>query len=183
MAHTLFKLLPALPAADPAAVPFSASGQEAQGDGLAVHFSPEGGESWAGNFQRGGGDHDSAHLHPRGRDVVVIAGGQVYIVDPQARRLSHVLLSKALPADIAWSRALPDLGLLLLAGSTMVFALQAQGPGWSSRRLSWGGLRNLEISGARLTGEGRSHDGSRHSFSLDLRTGEAEGGAVVEDRD
>ena len=49
---------------------------------------------------------------------------------------------------------------------------------WQTRRLSWDGLRNLALDGDDLIGEAYDPtDQSWHAFSVDLSTGEAQGGS------
>src|SRR5689334_7941654 len=82
-----FEILPGLPPYGPMAEGFSASGQGMHREGLVVRFMPLSAEAWVGNFQGGpASDCNQVLGHPNGREVIVIAGGQGYIVDVCARK-------------------------------------------------------------------------------------------------
>src|SRR5262245_11223124 len=80
-----YELLPGLPPYGPLAEPFTATGQGTYREGLVVRFETDDGQSWVGNFQRGYSGFEMAIDHPNGREVVVIAGGQGYVVNPEDR--------------------------------------------------------------------------------------------------
>ncbi len=67
--------------------------------------------------------------------------------------------------------------LLMLAGFHNVLALGAEGVRWHSARLSWEGVTLREVRGGVLHGEGWDMFADREvPFTVDLRTGEHEGG-------
>jgi hypothetical protein len=61
-----------------------ASGASSDVRGTVVEFNSEEGV-WVGNFQPGLGGLQFAGLHPNGLDVVVIAAGDLWIVNPRKR--------------------------------------------------------------------------------------------------
>src|SRR4051794_19170072 len=85
MPSPIFEVLPGLPAYGPSAEPFTATGQGAHREGFVVRFTSPDGGSWVGNFQRGLSRYDDLQAHPDGRNVLVVAGGQGYVVDPADR--------------------------------------------------------------------------------------------------
>src|SRR6185312_14109421 len=80
-----WQILAGLPAYGALAISFSPDGHGGHSEGLVVEFSPPASPSWVGNFQRGGGRLDSVIQHPDDRHVIVIAGGQGYVIDPISR--------------------------------------------------------------------------------------------------
>ena len=110
---------------------------------------------------------------PRPDDLLAIAGGYGYRVDTL-----HPEQCEFLPVrPIASVLALPEHGLLLLAGFHAVLALGAEGVRWQSARLSWEGITLHEVRAGFLHGEGWDMFADREvPFRVDLRTGEHEGG-------
>ena len=77
-----FKILAGLPVYGDLPEQFSATGIGMHREGFVVQFFPsEKIASWIGNFQRGLNFFDEAFEHPDGSSVVVVAGGECYIVD------------------------------------------------------------------------------------------------------
>jgi hypothetical protein len=144
-----FETLSELPATGSVPEQFSPTGQGFFREGMVVRFTPDSGVPWVGNFQPGLTGVDRALIHPDGSRVVVVSGGQIYIVQPDSRR-TDVLSYGA----IAGIHAVPELDMLLLDQQGIRFeALGAQGVLWSTRRLGWDGFRNVVITGSTLTGD------------------------------
>lgn len=47
---------------------------------------------------------------------------------------------------------------------------------WKTKRLSWDGIRNIELALGSLKGEGWHYDETWHRFEVNLETGESVGG-------
>jgi hypothetical protein len=162
-----FEILPGLPPYGPPPLPFPASGERAFREGLVVRFHSEAGDPWIGNFQRGSESFDFVVDHPDRRQLIVIAGGEGYFVDPESRRQTH-----GFGGDINFAQRIESLSLVLIANRAEVAAFSADGRGWNSERLSWDGLRHLAVSGSILNGEAWSPVSSAwHPFALNLRNG------------
>lgn len=113
---------------------------------------------------------------PRADHLLALAGGYAYLVDTLVPEHSlHVPLkpvTAVLPAVSA--------GLLLLVGFHHIVALDAGGLRWTSARLSWEGVTLGEVRDGRLHGLGWDlHTDRELPFSVDLRTGEHEGGGFL----
>lgn len=170
---TEFEVLSGMPAYGPHPEQFSAHVWNTHSDGFVVSVQPRDAEAWVGNFQRGLSSYDAAHLHPNSRDVVVVAGGQAYVVTPTSRRLIETF-----GADIRWSHDIAEHGLLLLHNGLWFIAYGRDGRLWQSDRLSWDGIRGESISFPWLSGEAWTFDGDRWiSFALNLETGDVSGGS------
>jgi hypothetical protein len=168
---TTFEVQQGLPPYGPLPYQFSPNDHGAHWEGLVVQFKVEG-ELWVGNFQRGGTQFDAAITHPDGRLVIIVAGGQGYMIDPSARSRLAIF-----GGDIT--------GEIRNGTEQIIFStftdVRIFGPARQerrSRRLSWDGLRLLRVEGGLLHGEGWTLDGDRWvEFMVDLATGEASGGA------
>ena len=89
----LFRRLPGLPPYGPLATAFPPKWGRLGREGIVIAFDSKGGE-WVANFQPGPGGLDLICAHPNGRDVVVIASGDLWVVNPELRSAE-----KLLPAD------------------------------------------------------------------------------------
>lgn len=168
----VWEVLPGLPPYGDPALPFSDTGLGMHREGLVVRFRRADGSSWTGNFQRGFGESETVLLHPNEHEVIVLAGGTAYVVDPQTCRLSRTF-----GADIEFAAQVPGSSDVLL-GNGLWFERVARGRGWQTRRISWDGMRNLHfVDDATFCGEAYGLDDDWHSFTLDLREGSVTGGS------
>lgn len=170
-----WEVLDALPVYGPPAKGFSATGQGLHQEGMVVRFSPST-VSWVGNFQRGASQFNDVFEHPDGKHLVVVAGGQAYVVDAESQRLvAHF------GCYIQGIIRAPMLGLVLLEDGTFFEALGPSGRVWRSRRISWDGMRNVSLEGNMVHGEAYAPwgpiEGSWYPFDLDARTGAVTGGS------
>lgn len=165
-----YRVLAGLPPYGPLAEPFSATGQGLHREGFVVEFKDALGCSWVGNFQRGMTGFDTVVASQTTGRVTVLAGGQAYVVEPATRRcermfgggIEHVFVFKdcLVFGNGLWFEARRDESLL-----------------WRSRRVSWDGMRDVCVDGARLVGQAFYPDGASTSFSVELDTGEVIGGS------
>ncbi len=177
MPKVLFEVLPGLPAYGSSPLPFP-TGSRGHSEGLLVRFQPENAEGWTGNFEGYNPSRlNTVLMHPDQRHVVVIAGGNGYIVDPVSRR--EIELTDPVIQD---ARELPELQALLLVGFTDITLIMASGETVCSGRISWDGIRISSIVGATLTGEAYSPIGDKwHRFEMDLTSGACTGAIYPEE--
>jgi hypothetical protein len=172
---TEFEILDGMPVYGPYPEQFSATSWGTHSQGFVLRVRPPESEAWVGNFQRGLSSYDAAHLHPNSRDLIVVAGGQAYIVEPKSRHLIGTF-----GAQISWSQPFVEHQLLLFHNGLWLDAYGFAGQLWQTRRLSWDGVRVQSIEWPWLNGEAWTFDGDRWvSFALDLRSGDASGGSYV----
>lgn len=113
---------------------------------------------------------------PNPNDLLAVAGGYAYLIDTLApERCLHLPLrptTQILPATSA--------NLILLAGFHNILAADANGLRWQSKRLSWEGVSMIEVRDHHLHGTGWNlHTDREVPFSIDLTTGEHEGGGFT----
>jgi hypothetical protein len=163
--------LPGLPATGPYPEQFAPGARGTHREGYVVGVSVDDQEEWVGNFQRGGSNYDATFAHPNGRDVLVIAGGQGYVIDPIVRRLQSMVGGAIVNVHVV------DDGQLLILDQAISFeAIDAKGSRWHTRRLSWDGFAHVVFSGGKITGRAWALGDSWLPFEVDLNTGEATGG-------
>ena len=171
------QVLPGLPTYGEPARVFSASGMRTHSEGLVVRFTPPGGRAWIGNFIPGTlSKFQLLTSHPNDHDVLIICGGQGYIVDPVSEQLV-----KTVGSAIADVFPHPTANGLVLNHQNLCFeAIGVSGKMWLTRRISWDGMRSVTCSGTSLTGEAWRPGDTWHPFHVDLENGAVEGGSYLE---
>jgi len=172
----VFEVLTGLPAYGEAAEAFSRTGIGLHSEGLVVKFEPHDQRSWVGNFIRGLTGFDWVHEHPNGREILVVAGGQGYVVNPASHEVTSSFGGVLLDAHLY----LPRNAIIFNHQDISFRAICQSGTLWESRRVSWDGLRSVQVIGNILSGEAWHFDDSWHRFELDLDTGAVRGGSYEE---
>lgn len=171
-----FKILTGLPGYGELPEQFSTDGMGTYREGFVVEFLPSKNHaSWVGNFQRGANSFDKVLEHPDGSFIIVVAGGECYIVDVENRKLKDnfgVMFETVI--------CVPEKNIIIFGTCVDFEAIGVSGRIWRSRRISWDGIRNLKFECDTLTGEAWSFEDIWIPFSLDINTGEHTGGAQVE---
>jgi hypothetical protein len=168
-----FEVAPGLPAYGPMAVAFPTSGQGAHRQGFVVRFSPRSSGPWVGNFQPGLTRFSGVYPHPDARHVVVISGGEIYVVDPEGKSAQelHGMVNSVTP--------IPERSALLFDELVRLSLIDSRGLKWRTRRLSWDGIRDLSVAADVVRGAGWRYDETWHQFEVSLDTGDAKGGAYA----
>jgi hypothetical protein len=162
-----FEVLRGLPPYGPMATSFSIHGAREHREGLVVRFYPKDSEPWVGNFIGGMTACNIVLDHPNEADVIVVAGGDASVVDPDSRTIRN-----RIARDVEEAIALPSLGSVIFRCLVDFEMVKADNSGWRSPRISWDGLRNVEVHGTELSGEAYSPLGDIwEPFKLDLLTG------------
>lgn len=113
---------------------------------------------------------------PRAEEMCAVAGGYGYVIDTAQPEVSTMLPMR----PVVEVRPAVEVGLLLFAGFHTVLAWGEIGLAWETGRLSWEGVRLGEVAAGRLHGWGWEMMSDRElPFSIDLRTGEYEGGGYL----
>lgn len=166
-----FEVLPGLPPYGPPAVSFTERGDSEFREGLVVRFCPKRSDPWVGNFLGGMSDYTNVLDHPNGTDVIVVAWGETFVIDPEHRAIREHVASdtqRAIPA--------PALGLILFQGLVGFNAVRSDNSRWKSPRISWDSFRNINLLETELTGEAWTPIGDTWvPFALDLLTGRCTG--------
>ena len=171
-----FRILPGLRGDGPPPRQFTYGDKRTHSEGVVVEFAPAGTTSWLGNFQRAIGSYSTAITHPNAHDVIVIAGGEGYVVDPVTAELKEAFGGSIQGLWMSDSR------LVIIDDAGIRFsALAEHGWRWHTRRLSWDGFENVTIDDQRILGQAWNAIEQRwQPFSIDLANGAVDGGAYVE---
>ncbi len=166
------RVLHGLPPYGPPAIAFPGEWGRLGREGIVVEFRTEAG-TWVGNFQPGLGGLQLAGLHPNKRDAVVIAAGDLWVIDPGVRTAERLL-----PAiDAALEVRDPD-GWVYSRQGLALARFGPEGLLWHTRRLSWDGFDQLSIGNGEVKGLARSPtDDQWYPFRVDLDTGRSTGGS------
>lgn len=170
-APTRHRILVGLPPCGPMPEQFSATGQGMHREGLVVEFTPPEAPPWLGNFQRGTTSLDVVIASRQNTTVIVIAGGQAYVVDPVSRSCVRVFGGELEHAFEFADRTVFSNGLWLeaIAGERLL---------WRTPRLSWDGMKEVRVDGSRIVG--RAYDPTTDAwapFSVEIANGDAVGGS------
>jgi len=168
----LYEILPGLPPYGPEALPFSATGMGAHSEGFVVRFLPNTDRSWVGSFQPGMTDICDVFVHPDGIRLIVIAGGEAYVIDP-----TDSTKWTQFGGLINFVEAVPELDAILFGNGLWFELLGADSSIWQTRRISWDGMRDLTIQGLKLTGRSWCYDDTWSDFTVDLVEGTVVGGS------
>jgi hypothetical protein len=167
-------LLFGLPAYGPLATPFPAEWGRIGREGTVVEFNL-GNLAWVGNFRPGLCGIDLARIHPNHCDAVVVAGGDLWVVDPNQRTATFLL--PAIEEAIEVQR--PD-GWLFSRQGLAVARFGPKGLLWHTKRLSWDGFDQVTVVGDELTGLAYDPGGDAWvPFRVDIRTGASTGGSFL----
>ena len=104
---------------------FSATGKGMHSEGTVVEFTTSHGEKWIGNFQpgeHGGNGYSTVEMHPNKHYLIIAAGGQGYIVDPESQQC----ISK-LGSDIQAIIPYIDLNMLVFLDEDDIVAFGVNG--------------------------------------------------------
>jgi len=169
-------VLAGLPPYGEVATNFSATGLARHSEGLVVSFRAGDSPQWIGNFARGLARFDSVQVLPNHTAAIIIAGGQGYVIDPVSRQVQGTTGGAIVDAFVH-----PTTSAIVLNHQNILFeSIGPSGRLWLSRRISWDGLRLVEVSDNVLAGEAWRYDDTWHPFQLDLVSGNVEGGSYQE---
>ncbi len=157
---------------------FSATGQGLHSEGNVVRFESSDGVDWIGNFIGDATSLSFVMSHPDGHHCLVCSGGICYVVDPDTPDLTSSL--------DGWFYSVMEastLGIVILDTGTGIVTIDRLGVFWESPRISWDGLRGLELEDSMLRGEAYDPMDDADQwvpFSLDLHTREITGGSYID---
>ncbi|WP_457352131.1 hypothetical protein [Roseateles sp. P5_D6] len=131
---------------------------------------------WVANFRPGLAGIHMADVHPNGRDALVIASGDLWVVNPVRKTAEYVL-----PViDSAFEVQNPGGWVFTRQGIALV-RLGPDGIRWHTKRLSWDGFDRLRIDSERVSGFAWSLDSEWVPFEVELATGRSTGGSFSDD--
>jgi hypothetical protein len=168
-----FRVVPGLPTFGPPARPFPANFARTGREGYVVEFYPDTSHAWSGNFAPGIDGFTGVCLHPNGNDIVVIASGRGYIIEPHAGELKGEI---GRAVQELWEISNPPGFVYSLQGLAFV-RIGPTGVYWHTRRLSWDGFREIAFTSEQINGEAWMPPDGWSPFEVDLATGRSRGGS------
>jgi hypothetical protein len=168
---TDIRIEPGLPPYGPPAISFPKA--DAFSEGYVVSFLTKGGERWTGNFARGLGKLNTVRDELGPEFVVVVSNGTAYLVDVEAKQASEI----SWPVD--YIEFVSSQRIMVVGNGLWFDAFGTSGMLWRTRRISWDGMRSIELRGDKIVGEAFTPMGPPdwYPFELDLNTGRVEGGS------
>jgi hypothetical protein len=129
---------------------------------------------WTGLFQAGGGGISGVYSTPSPDHVCVVVAGEAYWVDAMEPQKYEVI--GTMPARIIYP--IKALEVLIFIDFVRVVAYGRNGLLWTTSDLSWDGIDDTSVEGSFLRGTAwDAPNDQKVPFSVDLRTGETEGGS------
>jgi len=170
-----FEILDGLPPYGPMYVSVSSDEEPFYSEGYVVKFNKTDGNDWVANFKPGWTDYYNVFDFPELDSIIVIAGGQGYIMTPDSEKPKSTfgLTIK----DIIQKED----GSLICSDNIHILTLDNKtGEFWKSDRISWDGIKDLKLIDNILSG--RSYDPTNSikpwaEFTLDLDTKKIIGGS------
>ena len=171
-----FRILHGLPSIGPPATPFPLRFGRLGREGVVVEVRPAVARPWVGNFARGLSNFSGVYLHPDAERLLIVAGGQGYVVDATTRQL-HTEIGGAI---IDMSELSNPKSLLLNHQGIAFERIGVAGRLWRTRRLSWDGFQEVTITADAITGLGwDALTDTWLPIEVDLHTGQTRKGVYV----
>jgi hypothetical protein len=134
------------------------------------------GTRWLGEFSGLGGGLSGIFATPNEDVICVVNRGEGYLVDTM-----HPDRYDLLPVvPVMLVRRVPSRNILFFVDHTRLCALGKDGLLWVTKRVSWDGIKILEVTDRQIRGEGWDAPTDRWiPFSVDVETGHVDGGPDV----
>ncbi len=144
-------------------------------EGLVVEFSQVEGSVWVANFEPGLDGIDDVLTHPNGSDVLVVASGQLYRVNPVTQATVRLA-----PAVFGMWKLFDPPRLLFNNQDLAFLCVGREGLAWATPQISWDGFQHLRLTDQVLEGEAWSPIDDRWSpFRVNLADGGVVGGSYT----
>jgi hypothetical protein len=170
---TKFRILSGLPTYGPLPKQFSATGQGTHREGFVIEFLPKSTRKWVGNFQPGLSNLYTVIDHPNSQDLIVISGGQAYVISPKQEKLKTTF-----GGGIEFCEYSKEIQCFIFGNGLWFEIVHKNGEPWKTKRISWDGMQNIQIKGTELSGEAYDPMTDQwYSFEVDLVHGLHKGGS------
>ncbi|MNS52383.1 hypothetical protein D3C72_850960 [compost metagenome] len=171
-----YELLKSLPAYGPMHIAFSNNGQPFYSEGVAIRFYKKDGTDWVGNFAPGSTELTEIITLHNCPYPLVISNGSCYLIDIDSGLPIAILGNDYTQLYVA-SR-----NRYILVDSIAITIVEPDGNYWHTERISWDGLKVLNVERNIITGEAFSptvEADEWHSFSYDIDSRILQGGSYT----
>lgn len=141
-----YEILKSLPAYGPMYIPITESGESYSSEGFVVRFFKSDGTNWVANFKEGWTELNAVYEFDHQNNLLVIAGGTCYIMNPE----NHKPI-RSFGAGYQTVIKAPK-NRIILQDSTDLTIVEANGEIWHTERISWDGIKDLNIRGQLING-------------------------------
>ena len=170
-----YEILDRLPPYGPMYISVSTNSDEPFfSEGYVLRLFKSDGTNWVANFRPGWTNYYNTFDFPDIRTIVVIAGGQGYVMSPDDEKPKFTF-----GLTITDVLQTADGSLICADNIYIIFLDNSNGQLWVSERISWDGIKDLKISGDTLHGQAYDPTNSIQEwsdFSINLKTKEITGG-------
>jgi hypothetical protein len=140
-------------------------------EGFVVEFQRLDGSVWTANFETAFRDVNDLMPHPNGNDVLVLARGSLWQVNPTTEERQR------LSGDVCQLWSLGTTRVLCDVSGQSFLCVGSEGVVWATRTISMDGFQNIRIGENTLEGEAWSYaDDAWHPFQVNLTDGHVTGG-------
>ena len=141
-----YEILESLPTYGPMYIPISEKEERYYSEGFVVRFSKLDGTDWVANFKPGWTSLKEVHELPYNTNLLIIAFGTSYIMNPEQTKPISVF-----GVGYVDSFKSPD-GRIILQDQTNLTIIESSGKYWHSERISWDGMKDLNLQNNIITG-------------------------------
>ena len=169
-----YEILESLPTNGPMYISVAENNESYYSTGFPVRIYKNDKSSWVANFKLGWTDFCSVYEIPNQSNLLVIAGGTLYIMNPENEKPLKVV-------GVGFENGITtENGKIVLQDETDLTIIEQNGQYWRTERISWDGIKELEINGSKLTGLSYDPIDDKNEwvkFTLDIETKKLEGGS------
>ncbi len=127
-------------------VPVTGDDEPYYSQGFTVRFYKDNKSDWVANFRPGWTGLNAIYEFDNQQNVLVIAGGTCYIMNPNDTKPIEVF-------GVGYETVIKTLdGRLILQDLTDITIVEPNGEHWDTERISWDGLKDLKLEGNLVTG-------------------------------
>ena len=173
-----YEILNGLPPYGPMYIPISGEEEPFYSEGYVVKFKKSDGEEWVANFRPGWTDYNNIFDFPEHNTLVVFAGGQGYIMNPDEQKPKSTFgltIKDVIQKEDGSLICSDDIHILVLDNKSGEF--------WKSDQISWDGIKDLKLLDNKVRGQTYDPTNSNQpwsDFELNLETKEIKGGSFQE---
>ena len=170
-----YEILESLPVYGPMYISVTENNEPFFSEGFPVRFYKSDGTNWVANFKTGWTSLYEVFDFPERDKTVVFAGGIAYIMSPDKEEsllTFGMTINKVIQANNGSLLCADDISIVLLDNQN--------GELWRSERISWDGLKDLDLNGDVLHGYSYTPVNSIEEwseFTLNLKSKELTGGS------
>ena len=141
-----YEILESLPVYGPMYVSVTDNDEPYYSEGFVVRFYKNNQSDWVANFKPGWTGFNAIYDFENESDILVIAGGTCYLMNPEAEKplesfgVGYVSAIKTLDSRI------------ILQDLTDLTIIEPDRKHWHTERISWDGIKDLKLDGTLVTG-------------------------------